>query len=67
VKKHTLPIVLWAIAALTAGRLAWISLQHHMPTLDTATITLFALYGTHAGAQRIANAIRATRQTGATR
>jgi hypothetical protein len=67
VKKHTPQIVIYAIAILLAARLTWTAAQHHMPTLDTLTIGVFALYGTHAGVTNMHRAIQAARTPKATR
>lgn len=64
-KKNPTQIALWVIAVLVAARLTWTAIQHHMPALDTATIALFALYGTKAGAENLARAFKTARKTGA--
>jgi hypothetical protein len=65
VKNNRTQIILWAIAILVAARLTWVSIQHHMSIIDTATIALFSLAGTRSAAETITRGIKAARQTGA--
>ncbi|MFF7190518.1 hypothetical protein ACFZAR_36105 [Streptomyces sp. NPDC008222] len=64
-KTNRTQIILWAVAVLVAARLTWVSIQHHMPVLDTTTITLFSLYGARVAAETIARAAKTARKTGA--
>ena len=66
-KENTARLILWAVALLVAARLTWMSIQHHLPAFDTATIALFSLYGARVGAENIARGIQAARKSGATR
>lgn len=66
-KKRAAQIAIWAVAIFLAARLTWTAAQHDMPVLDTATISIFALYSGRAGFTHFARIIAATRQNGATR